>query len=405
MCSTPQILFVTGAYAPEFSSGGLQSRVVARALAGRASFRVLTTATDRSLPPTAVVDGVSVTRVFVAARSRWSQWTALGRFFRQLLRQVREVSIVHVQGVSTKNVLVAAVARALRRPLIVHLQTSVHDEPPAVRRQGRLAWWAFGAAEAYISVSHNLTKAYLDAGLPADRIREVPNGVDTRRFHPASADDRRRLREELRLPPTLPIVLFVGVISPDKQPHVLFDAWRALQESAATRCAVVFVGASDPSLFELEGRLIDDLRAAASSSPFGDRVFFVPPTPRIEDYYRAADILVMPSIREGMPNVVLEAMACGLPVVASRLPGSTTTIIEDGRNGTLVSVGDVAGFTVAIARLLQDEAFRASLGAAARATIEERYRIEQVAEQWLAIYRDLTSASPLRDDAGPRGPI
>jgi glycosyltransferase involved in cell wall biosynthesis len=99
----------------------------------------------------------------------------------------------------------------------------------------------------------------------------------------------------------------------------------------------------------------------------------------------------MPSVREGMPNVLLEAMACGLPVVASRLPGSTTTLIDDDGNGLLCPVGDVAAFTAAIGRVLQDGALGARLGTAARATIEDRYRIELVAEQWLAVYRELAS--------------
>jgi glycosyltransferase involved in cell wall biosynthesis len=387
----PRVLAVTGAYAPELSSGGLQSRAVARALQGRAIFHVLTTATNASLPVHDVVDAVPVTRIFMKARSRMSQWRALGRFFRHLRTQLPAVSVVHVQGVSAKNIIIAAMSKTFRRPLIVHLQTSLHDEPPAIRSQGVLAWWAFRSADAYISVSRNLTTAFLEAGLPADRIREVPNGVDTTRFHPATADDRRQLREQLGLPPDLPILLFVGVVAPDKQPHVLIKAWAALQEAADTRCAVVFIGATDPSLFELDGRAIDDLRAEAVKSRAAERVFFIPPTPLIEDYYRAADVLVMPSAREGMPNVLLEAMACGLAVVASRLPGSTTTLIDDDGNGLLCPVGDVAAFTAAIGRVLQDGALGARLGTAARATIEDRYRIELVAEQWLAVYRELAS--------------
>ena len=367
----------------------MQSRAVARALRGRVSATVLTTATNPTLARTDVVDDVPVTRIFMQARRQAARWKALGHFAVYLAQQLPQVDIVHVQGVSAKNTIVAAMARLHRRPLIVHLQTSVHDEPPAIRAQGMLAWQAFRAAAAFISVSSNLTAAYLASGLPADRIHEVPNGVDTERFRPASADERHQLRARLGLPQDIPIVLFVGVMSPDKQPHVLFDAWAALQHSSDTRSVLVFVGASDPKLFELEGRLIEDLRAAAASSAFSDRVLFVDPTPRIEDYYRAADIVVMPSVREGMPNVLLEAMACGLAVVASRLPGSTTTLIDDGRNGRLVAVGEVAAFRDAVADILRNADVKAAFGTAARDTIESRFRVELVAEQWLAIYQGL----------------
>jgi glycosyltransferase involved in cell wall biosynthesis len=151
----------------------------------------------------------------------------------------------------------------------------------------------------------------------------------------------------------------------------------------------VFVGATDPALFELEGRLGEQLQARANAQGVGDRVSFVAPTNRIEDYYRAADLLVMPSLREGLPNVVLEAMACGLPVVASRLPGSTDTIIEDDVNGLLVPAGDGAAFAAAIDRVLSDGGLAARLGGAARRTAETRYDIRMVAGRWLDVYREL----------------
>ncbi|HYE87793.1 MAG TPA: glycosyltransferase family 4 protein, partial [Vicinamibacterales bacterium] len=182
---------------------------------------------------------------------------------------------------------------------------------------------------------------------------------------------------------------FVGVIAPDKQPHVLLDAWARLQADSATRCAVVFVGATNPELYELGDRLIDTLRATVDRLGLSAGARFVEPTSSIEHYFRAADMLVLPSIREGCPNVVLEAMACGLPVVASRLPGATDAIIQDGVNGLLADVGDAEGFARAIGILLRDRPFAARVGLAARRTIEDRYSIEDVAEQWLAIYESV----------------
>ena len=110
----------------------------------------------------------------------------------------------------------------------------------------------------------------------------------------------------------------------------------------------MFVGATDPRLFELGGRLAEQLQEQAGADRRRRSRPFRGPTREIENYYRAADLVVMPSLREGLPVVVLEAMACGLPVVASRLPGSTDTVITDGVNGRLVEPGDIAGFADAI---------------------------------------------------------
>jgi glycosyltransferase involved in cell wall biosynthesis len=378
---------MAGAYAPEISAGGLQCRAVANLLKGRAVVTVLTTATDSSLPSGELVDGIPVRRVPVNRHNRWSSLAASAGLLRELVSLVPAVDVVHIQGYSTKNILATAVAKVTGRPVMVHLQTSLHDEPETVRRLGSLAWWAFSSADYYLSVSRGLAQKYLAAGLPADRIREVPNGVDAVRFSPASLAERVELRQRLDLPADGKVVLFVGVVSPDKQPHILLDAWIRTQRDPALASTLVLVGATDPTLFELGGRLIDQLRATAAASGFGDRVVFVPPTNQIQDYFRAADMYVMPSKREGMPIALLEAMACGLPCVASRLPGATDTMVDDGVNGRLAEPGDIDGFAAAIGGLLADPATASRMGAAARRTVEDRYTMERVADMWLDAYQ------------------
>lgn len=382
----PRVLLVTGAYSPEFSAGGLQSQAVARVLGDRAGIRILTTATDPALKRDDLVEGIPVSRVVVDLNGRWSAVRATLRMLAALLRLVPRVDLVHIQGFSTKNILISAVAKLAGRPVAISLQTARHDEPAAVKAQGRLAWWAFASADRYLSVSPALAAAALAAGLPAGKIEEAPNGVDIARFAPATADQRTTLRRQLNLPIDRPIVLFVGVISPDKQPHVLLDAWLQLQSDPASASTLVFVGATDPALFELGGRLIDQLRATAKSSAFADRVVFVPAIDHIQDYFRASDVYAMPSLREGLPIALLEAMACGLPCVASHLPGSTDAVIEHGVNGRLTPAGDARGLASAIGQVLADPVAAARMGAAARRTVESRYTIERVAEMWLAAY-------------------
>ena len=379
-------MLITGAYFPEMSSGGLQSQAAARALHGRMDIVVLTTSTDPALPAHDIVEGVPVSRICVDVESRWSLVMATLRMTTELLRLLPRVNFAHIQGYSTKNILVSVLAKLFARPVILHLQTAKHDEPETVKTQGRLAWWAYSTADLYLSVSPGLTARYLAAGLPADRIREIPNGVDATRFSPASAEERSALRRRLNLPLERPLILFVGVISPDKQPHVLLDAWLRLQSDPALASTLVFVGATDPTLFELGGRLIDQLRGTVAASGFADRVVFVPPTNQVQDYFRAADMYAMPSLREGLPIALLEAMACGLACVASRLPGSTDTMIEPGVNGLLVPPGDVAAFADGLARLLSNPDEAARLGAAARLTVESRYTMERVADMWLDAY-------------------
>jgi glycosyltransferase involved in cell wall biosynthesis len=134
------------------------------------------------------------------------------------------------------------------------------------------------------------------------------------------------------------------------------------------------------------------IRAQAARDGFADRLFFVEATATIDTYFRAADLYVLPSIREGLPLALIEAMASGLPCIASRLEGATDVLIDDQVNGLLVPPDDRAGLAAALRRLLRDRADAARLGAAARATVVERYAIRTAARPWLAAYQELAAS-------------
>jgi glycosyltransferase involved in cell wall biosynthesis len=373
---------VTGAYYPEVSSGGEQCRHIAQQLKGRADVQVLTTSVDPSLSRYDTIDGITVTRIRVDVRSEFSKLRAFRRMAIDLFTLIRKADIVHLHGYSTKNVLVTAIAKMFRKPIVMSLHTAGYDEPAAIERQGSLALWAFLSADLYLSVSPGLVETYLAAGMPVERILLVPNGIDIDRFAPASADERKAVRVALGLPLDLPVIVFVGFFSSDKQPRVLFDAWRRLP----AKSVLMFVGATRSTYFEVDDAIAPAMTADAAQDGVGDRLKFIGVTHDVPSHLRAADIFVLPSKREGLPVALLEAMACGLPCVASRLPGSTEAIIDDGSNGVLTPAGDVTALSDAIARLLDDEDLRGRLGAAARATIAHRYASGGVADRWLEAY-------------------
>jgi glycosyltransferase involved in cell wall biosynthesis len=389
-----RVLMITGAYYPEISSGGEQCRKMAEHLRGRAHVQVLTTSVDPALPRHDEVDGIPVTRIRVDVRSEWSRLRALRRMAVDLFRLVRACDIVHLHGFSTKNVLVTVIAKMVRKPIVMSLHTAGYDEPAEIATHGSLAHWSFLSADQYLSVSPGLVDTFLAAGMPRDRIHLVPNGIDIHRFRPATAAERRVLRESLDLAADRPVIVFVGFFSHDKQPRTLFDAWLRLQHAGRIDATLLFVGATESAYFEVDGAIAPAMRSDAISAGIADRLRFAGVTRDVPAHLRAADIFVLPSRREGLPVALLEAMSCGLACVASRLPGSTDTIIEHDVNGLLTPTGDVDALTAAIDRLLHDPGCRDRLGAAARSTIVDHFASSAIADRWLDAYQSVTRLAP-----------
>ena len=384
----PRVLLVTGAYYPEISSAARQCRDVARQLAGRVQFEVLATAVDRSLPMVETVDGVTVHRLPIEVDSARSRVIAGLRLAAIVARVKRRVDLVHVHGFSTKNVPLTILTKTFRMPLILTLHTAGQDDPASVKRRGGLASWAYRQADLVTTVSRQLSNDSADGG-PAANVIEIPNGVDTVRFRPATGDERLALRRRLGLPVEGSQILFVGFFSRDKRPDLLCDAWIRLAGRSADPISLVCVGAAESKYFEVDPGLAERMRRSARDAGLEDRLILVEPTHAIDDYFRSTDIFALPSAREAMPMALLEAMACGLPCVAYRLSGSTDVLVEDGVNGILAS--DSAQFGAALESLLRDRIRAEAFGARARKTVVERYSLDRTADRWLEAYRRVLS--------------
>jgi glycosyltransferase involved in cell wall biosynthesis len=387
----PRVLMVTGAFFPELSGGGLQCKMIVDALGRDVRFLVLTTSTNRALPLADDVDGTPVFRVPIDVARAGSTLAAGVRIARLMFALRDRFDIVHLHGFSRKSIVVVLMARLLRKKIVLTIHTAGLDEYPAARGLGALAAWCYARADLFTAVSPRLAENHRASGL-ASELWIVSNAVDSTRFRPAAPSERAALRARLGLSPNLTWILFVGFFSRDKAPDVLFDAWLSLQ-TAVPQLGLLFVGATRSPYFEVDDELAGSMRVRAGRADVADRVRFAPPEPAVEDYFRAADIFVMPSLREGFGMVVIEAMACELPVVATRLAGVTDTVVNDGDNGLLVPPGDAGAIARAIERIVADPAWARRLGANARASVVGRFGVAAAAARWRQAYDHVANAA------------
>ncbi len=382
----PGVLMVTGAYFPELSGGGLQCRTMIEALGEWLDFQVLTTCTDLALPADDTVEGTPVTRVFVDVARPLTKVAAAWKTIWFFLTRSGSFDAVHLHGFSQKSVLVMLLAQLLGKATIITIHTAGSDEPEGVRRLGGLAYWCYSRADRYLAISDAMAANYRLAGLPEERLRVVPNGVDAERFHPAAPGEREVCCRQLGLDPAIQWIAFVGFFSREKNPDLLLDAWLEVVPAEREGTGLVFAGATESKYHEVDPTLAERIREEAGRRGIADRVRFLGEVAGVERVYRAADLLVMPSTREAFGMVLVEAMASGLPVVATRIPGVTDAIIEDGVTGLLVPPRDRSALTAALERVLADRPWAAGLGTRARASVAERYGLDVSAERWRQIY-------------------
>lgn len=242
---------------------------------------------------------------------------------------------------------VAAAWLARRRGLPVLMKvhgTDVNDylAEPAKRRQ---ILWAAGVCRAVVGVGRGLLQRLAQAGVPAERLHWVRHGVDAARFHPApQAAARARLAPALGpLPPGAVLLLFVGRLHPVKDCAALVEAFAALAASRP-HWHLALVG---------DGPLRAALQRQAEAAGVASRVHLAGRVDHagLADWYAAADLVCLPSRSEGLPNVVLEALACGRPVVASAV-GEVPALLPPFAGHT-VPPGDAAALRQALARAVE----------------------------------------------------
>ena len=374
---------VTGAYWPELSGGGLQCRTLMAALRNHCQFEVLTTCVDAQLPADDDVEGVRVHRVHVDVARPASTAKAALAMTACFWRVAPRIDIVHLHGFSRKSILLALLARLLGKRVVITMHTAGQDDPDGIRRLGRMAYWTYRHADRTVAISPMMAGHYR-AALPDDRLTVVPNGLDTDRFRPATVGERADLRRELGVPAEIPVVLFVGFFSRDKRPQLLYEAWTALREQHGVTTALVCVGVTESPYFEVDASLAALMRADARARGVEHLLRFTGEVKDVERYYRGADVFVMPSIREAFGMALVEAMASGVPVIATRIPGVTDDIVSDGSTGLLVTPDDAAALAEAVRTLVSGST--ASMTAAARASVVSRYGLPVFRAQWASIY-------------------
>jgi glycosyltransferase involved in cell wall biosynthesis len=243
--------------------------------------------------------------------------------------------------------------------------------------RNRVARWIARRQTSVVSLSTATSRNLVAGGFSASRVRFIPNGVDTSRFRPGSAEESR-WSPPPGWPAGGPLVVTVGRLVPAKGLDVLFRAWRRVS-AGAPGARLVIVG---------DGPLRAECEAATTKLDLSGSVAFLGARPDVPEILRRSDLYVSASRTEGMSNALLEALASGLPLVATRV-GGAADIVDDGVNGFLVSDGDTGALASALSELVGHDAKRRAMGEASRAAALTRFDLETIVDRYLGLFGEL----------------
>jgi glycosyltransferase involved in cell wall biosynthesis len=347
---------------PERAWGGGEVQVLGLARELRARGHVSTLAVDPAgrLVAAAVDAGLSVVPLRIANHLDVRAGVALRRL-------ARGHDVVHFH--TARAHALAPLARGVGARLVV---TRRMDYVPAGGPWVRFLYNR--AVDGVIAISEGVRDALVRAGVRRERIRIVPSGIDPERFA-APAAARAAVRDAWGVGAGDVLVVVVGALERRKGHDVLVDAAATLAADGV-RVRLAFCG---------EGGERDALAALAAARAVA--VTFAGFRADVAACLAAADVVALPSRREGLGVAALEAMAAGRPVVASRV-GGLPEVVADGETGVLVAPGDVAGLAAALGRLARDAGLRTRLGTAGRARVAARFTTADMAAGTLACYEE-----------------
>ena len=406
-----RVVMVISSFSPIIGGAERQALQLGQSLATRGVKVQVLTRRYPGLATREEIGQITVHRLPVMGNGRNSPSTLLfmSGVVQWLIRNRHDYDVVHAHLALSPATAALLAKLVTSKPVLVKTAGSGYYGGLAVARRRPLLSWRvrlLRRADRFLVLNEESEHELRRLGMVDEQIARIFNGVDTEYFFPQPntaqpfnpstrfVSGHRKLREPQVViePPSTGSgtvemqgathstpseslkAVFVGRLGPEKGLDVLLRAWAQLAEPRE----LILVG---------EGTKRAPLEVLASELKL-DHVTFTGSTNDVRSYLQQADLFVLPSRSEGIPNAMLEAMACGLPIVASHV-GGIPDVVQDGESGLLVPPEDIPALAAAIGRLLADSDLRRQLGEKARQRVVSDYSLNAATTRHLDLYREV----------------
>jgi len=365
-----KILMVCGLYYPVIGGAERECQKHAESLTKEGHQVMVLTQWLKGSKEYEIVNGVRVYRAIKGMRP----W-AIGYLISTLMFMIRhkkEYDLIQCYGIFYHTTASILMKYFFGKKVINRLESSGEkgDLGRIYRiKYGCLVKYSWKRVDKLIAISREIHCNLVQAGVGTTKIVYIPNSVNTDLFKPLDG----------KTDETLVRILFVGRLVEVKGVDILIRALKKIFREERRNVSLSIVG---------DGPMRDRLEQIASEISGQVPIQFVGQTPEVLGYYQHSHILVLPSFREGLPLVLLEGMACGLPVVASDI-GGHREVIEDGVNGLLFPVGQVDELASRIVYLIENPDRAKKMGLRARQTVLSGFSLAESLKRYLDLYRSL----------------
>jgi len=327
------------------------------------------------------IDGVPVYRLRTLGSGTFASLSFMLSSFHFLMKNRRKYQIIHAHLASSPAITATIAGKLLRKKIVVKfggagktgdIQTSHRTFLGRIKLKFLMKY-----VDIFICPSEEMKEELINYGFAKGKVVKIPNGVDIALFHPVNDLQKENLKRRFNFP-SLPILVYAGRLERGKGLAMLLMAWQRVVKVGKQSYLVVLGGGSEK----------DSLTDLAKQLQIIESVKFTGEVGNVNEYLQTGDCFVLPSSAEGLPNALLEAMATGLPVVATKI-GGVEEVIENKKNGFLFEPGSVDQLAKGILTLLSQSELAHKLGQQARRTIEENYTIDIVSEKYLKLYAEI----------------
>ena len=395
-----KICIFTETYYPVMGGGETQAQLLAEGLiANGHSVIVLTRRSDAALKKHERYGKVDVYRLTPVGLGQLKKWGLLFSSLPMFIQLRNQYELIFVSGYRIIGLAAVLAGKLFHKPVVLKADSQGEMSgdffQSGLRKLGishktlLFRWFlAFRntilkKANAFSAISPGMASEWIASGISSEKIHSIPNSVDTSRFMPVEFSQKDLLRKKLNFPQNATIAIYTGRLVSYKGLPLLLKVWAEIRHKHEN-ILLLLAGTGGLDIHNCE----HELREYVKVHGLENQVVFTGTVQNVPEYLQASDLFVFPTENDAFPSSIVEAMACGLPVVSTPV-GAIKTIITDGKTGLLIQPGNAEQLYQALDIILSNEEMACRLGKAACRSVQDLYSAEIVSKKYLTLFQGL----------------